>query len=73
MPIYIGEGNLTQRAAADPRGLECADRMGATHVHLHVKFDRDDRLAEVRDLLENLPQAYGPAGCNEKHRGRGSA
>ncbi|MGO9006685.1 MAG: hypothetical protein ACLQIQ_08960 [Beijerinckiaceae bacterium] len=66
VPIYVGEGNLTQRAAADPRSVECIDAKGATPVHVHVNYDRDDRLAEQKDLLENFPQAYSPDGCNEK-------
>jgi len=69
VPIYIGEGNLTQRAATDRRRVEGIDAKGATHVHLHVNYDRDDREAEVKDLLENFPQAYAPDGCNEKNGG----
>ena len=71
LPIYIGEGNLTQRAGPDPRGLACIDAKGATHVHVHVhvNYDRDDRFAEAKDLLENFPQAYAPDGCNEKASG----
>jgi hypothetical protein len=69
LPIYIGQGNLTQRAAIDPRGVECINAKGATHVHLHVNYDRDDRLAEEKDLLESYPQAYVPDGCNTKQSG----
>ncbi len=60
VPICIGEGNLTQRAAIDPRGIEWIDAQGATSVHLHVNYDRDDREAEVKDLLDNFPQVYVP-------------
>ncbi len=35
---------------------------------MHVNYDRDDRVAEMKDLLENFPQAYVPDGCNEKGR-----
>jgi hypothetical protein len=66
IPIYIGEGNLTQRAAIDPGTVECIDAKGATHVHVHVNYERDDREAEVRDLLENFPQACAPDGCNRE-------
>jgi len=66
VPIYIGEGNLTQRAAPDWPGIQCINAKGATHVHLHVNYDRDDRLAEVKDLLANFSQAQVPDGCNEK-------
>jgi hypothetical protein len=69
LPIYIGEGNLTQRAGPDPRGVECIDAKGATHVHVHVNYDHGHRVAEVKDLLENFPQAYAPDGCNEKTGG----
>jgi hypothetical protein len=69
VPIYIGEGNLTQRAAIEARHVACIDAKGATHVHLHVNYDRDDRSAEVEDLLDNFPQAYSPDGCNEKTGG----
>jgi hypothetical protein len=67
--IYIGEGNLTQRAATAPRRIECTDEKGATRLHLHVNYDRDDRETEVNDLLENFPRAYALDGCNEKKGG----
>ena len=66
LPIYIGEGNLTQRAGPNPRGVECIDAKGATHIHVHVNYDREDHIAEVKDLLNNFPHAYTPDGCNEK-------
>jgi hypothetical protein len=49
--------------------MECIDAKGATHVHLHVSFNKDDRLAEEKDLLENFPQAYMPDGCNKRKSG----
>jgi hypothetical protein len=69
VPIHIGEGNLTQRAATDRRWVDCINAKGATHVHVHVNSDRDDREAEVKDLLKNFPQAYTPEGCNEEKGG----
>ena len=36
---------------------------------LHVNADHDKRVAEVRDLLENFPQAYAPEGCNQTKSG----
>ena len=66
VPIYIGEGNLTQRASIDQRCVECIDAKGATHVHVHVNADRDVREAEVKDLLASFPQALAPDGCNAK-------
>ncbi len=69
LPIYIGEGNLTQRAAVDVNRVACIDAKGATHVHLHVNYDRDDREQEAQDLLDNFPQAYLPDGCTEPKGG----
>ncbi len=68
VPIYIGEGNLTQRAAAEPHCAGCIDAKGATHVHLHVNFSREDRFAEATDLLDNFPQAFVPTGCNQRRQ-----
>lgn len=65
IPIYISQGDLTQRAAVERDRAACIDSKGATHVHLHVNFDKEDRLAEEKDLLSNFPQAYIPDGCNE--------
>jgi hypothetical protein len=65
VPIYIGQGDLTQRTAIERDYVSCIDAKGATHIHLHVNFDKDDRLAEEKDLLSNFPQAYIPDGCNE--------
>ena len=53
-------------ARTDRRRVDCINAKGATHVHVHVNSDRDDREAEVRDLLKNFPQAYAPDGCNEE-------
>ncbi len=64
IPIYIGQGDLAQRAAVEQERLACVDAKGATHVHLHVNFDKEHRLTEEKDLLDNFPQAYLPDGCN---------
>jgi hypothetical protein len=64
VPIYIGQGDLTQRAGMEPDRALCVDAKGATHVHLHVNFDKEDRLAEEQDLLNNFPQVRIPDGCN---------
>lgn len=66
VPIFIGHGDLPQRAETDPQSIDCIDAKGATHVHVHVNADREKRLAEENDLLENFSQAYSPDGCNEK-------
>ncbi len=65
VPVYVGEGNLTQRASVDRHCVECIDAKGAIHVHVHVNAKKQDRLAEQQDLLENFPQAQRPDGCNE--------
>jgi hypothetical protein len=65
VPIFIGQGDLTQRAAIDRRYIACVDAKGATHVHVHVNFKKEDRIAEQEDLLKNFPEAYIPDGCNE--------
>jgi hypothetical protein len=65
VPIFIGQGDLLQQAAVDPRHAKCIDAKGATYVHLHVNFKKEDRLAEEADLLDNFPQARVPEGCNE--------
>jgi hypothetical protein len=66
LPIYIGEGNFTQRATPDARAAACIDAKGATHVHLHVNYEREDRVAEVKDLLDNFPQACTPRRLQRK-------
>ena len=66
IPIYIGQGDLTQRAHVERDRVACIEAKGATHVHLHVNFAKEDRLAEEKDLLDNFPQAYIPDGCNER-------
>lgn len=69
VPIYIGQGNLTQVATFDAEKIACIAAKGATHVHVRVNFKKERRLAEVRDLLANFPQACAPEGCNEAKEG----
>lgn len=69
MPICIGEGNLTQRAATDAHCVDYIDAKGATHVHMHANFAKDDRLAEVKDLHANFPDACVPAGVRATRGG----
>jgi hypothetical protein len=64
VPIYIGQGDLALRATKDHHRIECIDKKGATHVHLHLNAQEKDRLAEERDLLANYTNAYAPNGCN---------
>lgn len=66
-PIYIGEGNLTQRAEPDLRGMACIDAKGATHVHLHVNYEHDDRIADVNDLCLTIsPQLTGRTAATRR-------
>src|ERR1700675_477889 len=36
VPIYIGQGDLAARATKDHHRIDCIDKKGATHVHLHL-------------------------------------
>ena len=69
VPIYIGQGDLSNRATRDHHRIQCIDSKGATHVLMHTSSREADRLAEERDLLANYPQAYVPQGCNVKPGG----
>jgi hypothetical protein len=69
VPIYIGQGDLSQRATADHHKIKCIDNKGATHIHLHLNAKEFDRLREEKDLLENYTNAYAPNGCNVKKGG----
>ena len=64
VPIFIGQADLTQRAAMERDRASCIEAKGAIHVHLHVNFDKEDRLGEEQEL-SNFPQAYTPDGCNK--------
>lgn len=63
-PQYIGQSeNLSERLESHEQE-NCARRNGATHIHAHVTPDKDARLAEEKDLIEN----YQPT-CNTQHAG----
>jgi len=67
VPIYIGEGELNERAKVDSHHQgTCIKSKKATHFHCHSNSAEKDRLAEEKDLLGNYTQAYKPNGCNEK-------
>lgn len=68
VPLYIGQGDLGNRTK-NPDHSRCLSNKGATHVHVHLNPDADDRLAEEDDLLAAYPQAYQPTGCNERKGG----
>ena len=64
IPIYIGQGDLNDRVN-DPTHSSCAERKGATHVHVHTEANEQTRLDEESDLLAGHPVAYAPTGCNQ--------
>lgn len=68
VPIYIGQGDLKERAENHHQAL-CLARKGATHIHVHRNEAKADRIAEEKDLLANYTNAYQPTGCNEREGG----
>jgi hypothetical protein len=68
VPIYIGQGNLNDRANSHHQA-ECLRRKGATHFHCHLNSAEGDRLREESDLLTAYTRAYQPTGCNERTGG----
>ena len=68
-PIYIGQGDLSERCTKNHHQIKCIDFKGATHVHLALCAKEADRLAIERDLLAAFPDAYAPNGCNMKEGG----
>jgi hypothetical protein len=69
VPIYIGEGDLADRAGPNHHKADCIKRKGATHFHCHLKDEQAARRAEERDLLARYTNAYEPEGCNERAGG----
>ena len=65
VPIYIGEGDLSERAGAGHHKAKCIKEKGATHFHCHLNSDVRARRAEEADLLARYKNAYKPLGCNE--------
>jgi hypothetical protein len=49
-PVYISQGDLTGHSAAQQ-----LEARGATHVHMHLTFTGEARLAEERDLRARYP------------------
>jgi len=68
-PIYIGEGDLSVRSTKNHHQIECIDSKGATHIHMHLNAENEDRWAEESDLLARYTNAYAPTGCNIKEGG----
>lgn len=69
VPIYIGEGDLADRASDNHHQATCIKRKGATHFHCHINAREQERSNEETDLLNNYAIAYQPNGCNERPGG----
>ena len=69
VPIYIGEGELSDRISSAHHRAQCIQKKGATHVHVHTTSSKNQGKAEEEDLLGNYTNAYEPNGCNVKSRG----
>jgi hypothetical protein len=66
LPIYIGEGNLSDAASERRHRAASIWLRGATHFHCHVNPDGDARRREELDLLSRYPSAVKPAGGTER-------
>ncbi len=73
VPIYIGQGDLADRANLNHhhRGA-CIRARGATHFHCHRNDNQQYRFSEEADLLERYTNAFEPLGCNQLPRGSGT-
>ena len=69
VPIYIGEGDLSERSGGGHHKALCIQQKGATHFHCHLNTSELNRRAEERDLLDRYGNASVPTGCNEKPGG----
>lgn len=69
VPIYIGEGDLSDRCTDRHHQWSCIRSKGATHVHVHFNPSKISRRTEEEDLLRAHPIAYVPTGCNVKRGG----
>ena len=65
VPIYIGEGELNDRANNHHQAA-CLRAKGATHFHCHLNSVQQARRVEEMDLLARYTNAYAPNGCNER-------
>lgn len=66
IPIYIGEGDLSERVGDNHHQIYCIKAKGATHVHAHATNSKSASQREETDLLGRYTNAYKPTGCNEK-------
>jgi len=63
LAVYIGEGDLKDRAGNHHKAACIADKE-ATHFHVHLNDNERARKAEESDLLASRGEAYEPSGCN---------
>ncbi len=67
--IYIGEGNLKERTQ-DKEHLDCANKKGFTHYHVHTNSNEENRKFEESDLIaEHTECQWENGGCNKTSNG----
>jgi hypothetical protein len=69
VPVFIGGGDLSVRANADPGLIARINARGATHVLLRVNSVEADRNGEIADLLKRYQNAFEPDGCHIRDKG----
>ena len=64
-PIYIGQtGDLSERILDEHDRRDCIIRNGATHIHVHISDDEEERLSE-----ETILRQHWDTPCNMQGRG----
>jgi aromatic ring hydroxylase len=66
VPIYIGEGCLSERCCDNHHKAKAIAQKGATHVHAHLNSVETARKSEEKDLLGRYTNAYESHGCNDR-------
>jgi hypothetical protein len=51
--LYIGQTDSFANRLPNHEALPCVRRNGGTHVHAHTNTNKEARLAEEKDLLDN--------------------
>lgn len=69
VPIYIGEGDLSDRVSDNHHQSTCIKSKDATHVHVHLNDSETVGKAEETDLLARYTNTFKPSGCNERPGG----
>ena len=68
--IYIGEGDLSDRPFAKDH-LDCAEKKGFTHYHVHINEEEKKRKEEETDLIAGNPECLKEnGGCNKTETGK---